>query len=196
MCNRLFFFSYSRLLTIYWHNILRRNIIKSYFILKCPRGAACLSYCGHFFFMLSGCFLSFSERFLSFYPVNSIPTYLSPSSMSVSMLCKSTLPLYSTALSLSESLCHGWPASSLCRASPGSAQLARCELAGQRQEAVPALLVQKGAHQADRPSVSSSMLSPRLPQSQQTHMPTYISLQPMHTSISGPRPNRFGPTGT
>ncbi|KAF3832540.1 hypothetical protein F7725_026205 [Dissostichus mawsoni] len=31
-------------------------------------------------------------------------------------------------------------------------KLAHCDSAGQRQEAVPALLVQKGAHQADRPS--------------------------------------------
>lgn len=91
--------------------------------------------------------------------------------------CSVSKPFHFTPhlpLSLSESLCHGWPASSLCRASPGSAQLARCGSAGQRQEAVPALLVQKGAHQADRPSVrSSSFLSPWLPRSQHTHMPAF-----------------------
>lgn len=136
-------------------------------------------------------FLSFSS--LTFNP------YASPHSV----VCVHATVLHtSLSLSLSESLCHGWPVSSLCRASPGSAQLARCGSAGQRQEAAPALLVQKGAHQADRPSVSSSsMLSPRLPQSQHTHMPTYIlyvspQTECRHTSISGPMPNRFGPIGT
>lgn len=156
--------------------------------------------------------LSKSKIFLSFFyfyaislSFEYIPFITSPSqSMFVSLLCISVSTLLHTSLplSLSVSLCHGWPVSSLCRASPGSAQLARCESAGQRREAVPALLVQKGAHQADRPSVSSSssssMLSPRLPHSQCTHMPMYILLQPkhMHTSISGPMPNRFGLTGT
>ncbi|TNN55137.1 hypothetical protein EYF80_034661 [Liparis tanakae] len=79
-------------------------------------------------------------------------------------------------------------------ASPGSAQLARCSGAGQRQEVVPALLVQKGTHQADRPSVSSSsrsrMLSPGC-HVHNTHICPHLlyglSLQPEHTPASADR---------
>lgn len=84
-------------------------------------------------------------------------------------------PLLHTSLSL-----HPSVTADLCPLSTGPLLVAPSWRAGQRQEVVPALLVQKGAHQADRPSVSSSssMLSPWLPCSQHTHMPTYIYILP------------------
>lgn len=94
---------------------------------------------------------------------------------------------------LPASLCHGWPVSCLCRASPGSAQLARCGSAGQTQEAVPALLVQKGTHQAVGPSVGGggSELSSQLPRSQHVYVAAAQTRAHQHRWTDGKEPKHL-----
>lgn len=100
-------------------------------------------------------------------------------------------------LPLSSSLCHSWPVSSLCRASPGSAQLARWAEAGGSASSTGAERGTPG-RQAQCQQQHAIPLAAMFTTHTYAHIYLYIAIAWMHahTSISGPMPNGFGLTGT